>query len=695
MDRVDEFLEILNQSINEIYIFDQNTLLFSWANESAMDNLQYSMHELTHMTPLSIKKDFNSEYFDTLLKPLSNRTKHKIIFETTHERKDRSRYDIEVHLQSGLFRGKKVYIATILDISEKIAQKTFLKALSQREKDLSRILNQSQNEIYIFNKKNLKFMWVNQKSLENLKHSLSELKQMTPLNIKPDHTLKTFQHLVKPLDENKEKIIFQTRHIRNDGSLYDVEVHLQTGIYQNTNVYVAIIIDITKRKAEEKLIKQLIAEKNHESLHDYTTKLPNRRALEKHLETETANRILNPGYQFAVIFIDLDNFKNINDTQGHQLGDKLLILVSERIGELLSKQDFLARFGGDEFVFVLSGPIDKQNLSIFCQNILSRLSVPFCINKMNFSLTASIGIALAPIDASTSDQLIQFADFAQYFAKQGGKNQFQFYAEKQHQKFINRAELISKIAKGIKNNEFSYVLQPIVDLQTQKITGAEVLMRWYSENEAISPAEFIPLLEETNTIHTANEWLLDEIFNFICEHQPVLPNSFTLCFNATFNEIIHSRLYERLKEKLNIYHLDSIQLEIEITEYAFAKNMNQAKDYLHKLKKLGIKISIDDFGTGYSCLQYLRTLPIDTLKIDKSFIDEIHQPVNIGIIKTIITLAETLKLDVVAEGIESVSQLNELLSLQSRTSELPLHGQGFLFHKPMPVEQFIQILSQP
>lgn len=693
MDKIDEFLDILNVSVNEIYIFDQQSLKFCWVNKIALTNLQYTMHELHHMTPLTLKKDFDDSYFKKLLAPLYDGSKHKIEFETTHERKDKSRYDVQVHLQKGLFEDKPVYIAIILDISELNTQKAFIQSLEHKEKDLSRILDQSQNEIYIFSQRTLKFMWANQKALKNLDLSLKEIARLTPLDLKPDYTLQSFKQLLSTIKHDEQKIVFYTRHLRSDRSLYDVEVHLQKGFYQNKRVYVAVILDITERKEKEQLIQRLIQEKNHESLHDFITQLPNRRALEKCLETKTANRIFNPDEKFAVIFIDLDNFKKINDTQGHQLGDELLRLVSERLKTHLSSGDFLARFGGDEFVIVRSDDTSTDKLSSFCETLLSSLTEPFALKNMTFSISASIGVALAPEDANTPNKLIECADFAQYSAKQGGKNQSVFYDEKQHHKFINHVGLVSKIMTGIEENEFSFVLQPIIEIASGNIIGAEFLIRWKSDNKIISPNHFIPLLEETSTINLINEWFVEQVSTFIQHSKAALPKPFKFCLNATYNQMSQLDLYDNLKKIIKNNHLNSVQLEVEITENALTRNIQRTRQYLDTLKSLGINIAIDDFGSGYSSLQTLKTLPISALKIDQNFIHGIESEINQGIIKTILTLAKTLKIDAVAEGVETKAQLSTLLNLLDE-SELPrLYGQGFYFYKPMSPEIFLKTLS--
>lgn len=691
MDKVDEFLWILNKSLNEIYIFEKESLRFCWVNETALSNLQYSMDELRQMTPLDIKNEFNIPNFKILLSPLADDSKQKIMFETTHQRKDLSKYDIQVHLQTGLFKNKPVYIAIILDVSILKKQNKFIEKLEQKEQVFSKILDDSLNEIYIFHHKTLKFLWANKSALHNTGHSMNELKSLTPLDLKTDYTPKYFNNILSSMGD-KNKIVFETIHRRDNGTQYPVEVHLQKGVFQERKVYIAIALDITQRKEKEKEIKQLINEKNYQSLHDYLTQLPNRRALNKYLENKSVDRIFNPDDEFTVLFIDLDNFKTINDTQGHQFGDKLLKVVSERFKSLLSDKDFLGRFGGDEFVIVLSSPISTKKIKDFCIKLLTVLKKPIYSDKNYNIMTASIGIASAPKDASTPEKLIQYADFAHYQSKNAGKNQYQFYNEKEHQKVINAGTLISKIRKGVEQKEFSFVVQPILEMRSKNIIGAELFIRWESDNRIFTPNQFIPLLEKHNSINIIDDWLMGELSIFIEKNGRMIVKPFKLCLNASSNQLSQISFFKKIESLIKQNNLQNIQLEIEVTENVLMKEVRKNIHFLDTFKKLGFNIAVDDFGTGYSSLESLKALPLDTLKISRNYIENINNQINQGIIKTILTFAETLSLTVVAKGIESKEQLSTLSSLVTKDKLPSIQVQGFYFYRPMPLENLFKLL---
>ena len=692
VDHSAELMGVLNSSINEIYIFKQNDLKFIWVNEGALRNTQYSFEQMSQLTPLSLKPAYDHEAFQQIIEPL-NSGKQKIVFETFHQRKNGTHYCVEVHLEMGTFQNQAVYIAVILDISDRVSQEKAIAEFEKNERSLSNVLFQSQNEIYIFYLDTLNFAWVNLKAVGNMGYSQDELYAMTPLDIKPRFTKEKFMLMLKPLVSGvKQKIKFQAIHRRKDGSEYDVEVHLQLERFNQKPAFVAIILDVSKRIQQETLINDYLKQKTYQANHDAVTELPNRRALSGDISARLSGEITQ---DMAVVFIDLDEFKDINDTLGHNLGDMLLIEVSRRLSQLKGAGDYLIRFGGDEFLFLICDQEKLDNIEMFCEDVMAVLNKPFQLQANTRSITASIGVSRlsnptrVPFDDTMLNVLIQHADYALFWVKKIGKNNYYIFDDELERQLEKRTYYLSKFNHDIELDKFELNFQPILQLSTKKVVGAEVLLRWRPEGQLISPIEFIPLLEETGQICSVGNWVLARMYQLISQQRHQLPETFKICFNASVVQLASHTFYEVLEKYAPLFDQLDVELEMEITESVFAADMMEVQDIVNNIQLLGVKISVDDFGTGFSCLEYLRILPIDTLKIDKRFIDDCLDKKGFGILQSIVTLAASLDLGIIAEGIETQQQLRCLSSLESIFPQLSIHGQGFLFHRPMLFDQFI------
>jgi diguanylate cyclase (GGDEF)-like protein/PAS domain S-box-containing protein len=436
------------------------------------------------------------------------------------------------------------------------------------------------------------------------------------------------------------------------------------------------IQDITDRKrAEQKLL--------HEAFHDGLTQLPNRAMFVDHLKLALDRAKRSSQYLFALLFIDLDRFKIINDSLGHALGDQVLIEVAQRLQHCLRPGDTVARLGGDEFTILLEDIKDIKEAILTAERIQHEVSQPCVLNGHDIFTTASIGIALYNSSYQQPDELLRDADTAMYRAKSAGKAQHVIFDSVMHAQVLNRMKMEADLRRGIERDEFHLLYQPIISLPDNCLAGFEALVRWrHPERGLVSPAEFIPLAEETGLIIAIGYWVMQEACRQMKEWQQTYPDSFPLqvSVNLSSRQFSQPNLNEQIKNVLEESALNPRYLKLELTESAVMDNVEAAITQLQELRELGIELSIDDFGTGYSSLSYLHRFPLDTLKIDRSFVMQMCKKENLEIVRTIIALAESLGLAVIAEGIETAEQL---LQLQKLNCE---YGQGYYFAKPLDKE---------
>ncbi len=388
--------------------------------------------------------------------------------------------------------------------------------------------------------------------------------------------------------------------------------------------------------------------------------------------------------QLALLFIDLDNFKIINDTFGHHIGDLLLKEVAARLKSCLRTEDFLARVGGDEFAVILSDIDNPLVAGVIAQKILDSLTPDYHLDENKIRISASIGIALYPSSETTQMTLIQNADVAMYHAKELGRNSYQYYSTNLNEKYKQHIHLEQALQFALEKNQFYLKYQPIMDLQNQQAVGLEALLCWdHPEYGAISPADFIPIAEETGLIVPIGYWIMRQACEHATEWDLKKLEGFKLSINISSHQLLQEDFYQNTVDILNDTHISPTLLEFEITE---TTEMDYAsytlRQTIKKLHDLGITISIDDFGTGYSSLTRLKDLAIDTLKIDQIFVQDAIKDYNAGIIvKNLINMCKELKIDIIAEGIETQEQLDFLLAHGC------IHGQGYLLARPLFIEQ--------
>jgi diguanylate cyclase (GGDEF)-like protein/PAS domain S-box-containing protein len=482
------------------------------------------------------------------------------------------------------------------------------------------------------------------------------------------------ENMRKRFNDETGTIKYEYRAIRKDKSVITFELYGSKIVYGGRDAIIGTVIDITERKNTEKMIK-------HMAYHDQLTNLPNRYLLREKLNEAIIGSKQNK-CQFALLFLDLDRFKAINDTMGHEVGDQVLIEIAERLKACVEENDIISRYGGDEFS-VLLPESGEQRASQVAYQILTKLSLPLTFQHHEILVTPSIGISLFPSHGENFDRLIKNADLAMYHAKSLGRNNFQFFDEELNKKAQYELELEINLRKALEQNQLVLFYQPQVNLETNSVYGAEALMRWvHPEKGIIPPADFIPIAEETGLIIPMGEWAIRTACQENKKWQLAGFSPIIVSVNISAKQFFQSNLVEIVKSALTETGLEPDFLELEITE-SITMDVERSISTLLELKKLGVKISIDDFGTGYSSLNYLRRLPIDKLKIDQSFIRECPHDINSNtIVRTIIVMAHLLKLQVKAEGVEKEEQVSFLLGQGCK------EAQGYLFSKPIPVSEF-------
>ncbi len=464
-----------------------------------------------------------------------------------------------------------------------------------------------------------------------------------------------------------------------DGHFYHEEKTISPLRNQNGEIthYVATGKDISEKVRTEQRIQHL-------AYHDILTELPNRLLFHDRLEHALSQATRNESI-LAILFIDLDRFKIINDSLGHAMGDNVLQVVAERLIHLLRESDTIARLGGDEFALILENVTNVAEIISTTQRILDDIARPFHSGKQALHTTASIGITIYPFENTNIDNLLKQADIAMYQAKANGGNSFQFYSITMGESATRRMTLENKLNGALERNEFILNYQPRIDLMNGRVTGAEALLRWHSpEFGIISPIEFIPLLEESGLILEVGKWVIHQA----CSDFIGLPENYRLAVNLSTKQFSDSELEKDIANILSKTGFNPIRLDIEITESLLAVDRDRVFNVLQTLHNAGIHISIDDFGTGYSSLSYLKDFPIDCIKIDRSFVINLEkEPENIKLINAIISMAHSLNMSVVTEGIETMEQLSILIDKGSD------EGQGYLFSKPLPYTDFLDWLD--
>ncbi len=443
--------------------------------------------------------------------------------------------------------------------------------------------------------------------------------------------------------------------------------------------------DVSERKSNE---EQMI----HDALHDTLTSIPNRTLLLDRIRQSLVRRKRYPKTSFAIIFIDLDRFRLVNESLGHIHGDELLQLISARLKETIPIGDTVARLGGDEFSILLQDINSVRDVEVIAKDIQNLFSKPFFLGEREVFASASMGIAHSDNDYKTPEEILRDAELAMYRAKREGKSQSIVFQPQFRQSSLSPIDLDTDLRRALDRDEMELHYQPIISMRDRTISGFEALLRWsHRSRGVISPNEFIPLAEETGLIYDLGQWVLGKACKQIAawNKSKKKEDQLEISINLSSRQFSDPNLVEGIVENIEKSGFDAEFLKIEITESALMQNAQRSVSMLNQLKDLNIKVCVDDFGTGYSSLSYLHTFPIDTLKIDRSFVHDMSRNFrNMEIIRTIIMLAHNLKLDVIAEGVETGEQDAQLSALGCQ------FAQGFYFSRPINSSDAALLIQQ-
>lgn len=644
LDYKGEFMDC-NDGLSELTGFSKETLLFS------------------HFSHYIYKEDLDlvQAAFTNAFRGSANEKEFRIV------KKNKSIQFISVKVVPAIIKGE---ILGVYGVAKNITDKKMLeKELKKSELRFETLIQQSSDVIVVLDQKGL---------IKYLSPSVKKVVGYDPQDLIGtscfDWIFNDDLHIACDLfsaaiDSPSETKKADFRLNKEGGGTLYCEVSVENLLEdENVNGVVVNYRDISTRKKYDEEMKQM-------AYYDYLTGLPNRFLLEKQLTNE-----LERQQHSAILFIDLDRFKIINDSMGHYVGDLLLIEVTKRLKSCLAANDFLFRQGGDEFVIILTN-VDREKVTTVCEEIVQLFASPFLVNNFDVYTSPSIGISMLPDDGTSVEQLTKNADFAMYQAKNNGRNGFSFYSPPDVSDSINPLNLEMDLHSAIERNEFVLHYQPKVNLKTGKIIGMEALIRWnHPKWGMVSPGTFIPIAEDSGLIIPIGKWALQEA---CMQNKKWQTRGYDglISVNLSPRQFTKLDLVQTIEQILIETGLEPRLLELEITE-SMTVNIDQTIKTLHELKRLGVKISIDDFGTGFSSLNYLKQFPVDTLKIDQSFVRELADHTSDAtIVKTIISMAHNLKLSVVAEGIETKEQL---IFLQKHLCN---EGQGYLFSQPVPAHE--------
>lgn len=675
----EELADIIEHSLNEIYIVDFETLNYLYVNIGSCQALGYTKEELLQMNLFDVNPGLTHERVHFINESSSHNK--GMINRTTHKRKDGTIYHAQSYIYKRKHLDKDAYVIFSTDISEYIE-------LELKHRQQSEILNHI-HESVISTDLNGTITSYNRGSSVLLGYTEEEMLGKNILQIYDKQNPYDFEALAKIMEKNSDYDI-EGFLVKKDGTKVICDISLSS-ILDNDGKLVGIVgysQDITEKKAAERMLKKQALILNHQANHDTLTDLPNRTLFKDRLSQAVAISHRNEE-KFALFFIDLDQFKKINDSLGHLVGDKVLIEASHRLQSAIRAEDTLARLGGDEFTIILRDVKGVQSASTVAEKIIETIKEPINVDGHTLFISSSIGISLYPDDSTDEENLIKFADTAMYQAKDAGRDNYQFYSSNMTVLGFERVVMESSLRTALEEDQFIVYFQPQVNALDDSIVGMEALIRWqHPEIGLVPPAKFIPIAEESGLIIDIDRIVMKKAMQqFVSWYKEGL-NPGILALNLAMKQLNASDFIDILLETMKTIEFKAEWLELEVTESQVMNNPDASIDKLNQISDIGVELAIDDFGTGYSSLAYLKKFPLDKLKIDQSFVrDTPDDEDDVAITKAIIALAKSLNLKLIAEGVETVEQKNFMMENGC------FNIQGYFYYKPLPAEEITKLLQ--
>jgi len=544
----------------------------------------------------------------------------------------------------------------------------------------SRLLDDTANEIYILEPATLKISKANSKALRNLGYTEEELNHLNFNEVFNGLSLDELNNRLQYLLNKKQvQISFEETILRKDGTTYPAQVSIQYFEFEDPPLIYAIIEDLSEKKAMEEHIKQL-------AFYDNLTQLPNRNLVNDRLDIMLA-QAKRSKTKIAVLSMNLDRFKAVNDSLGQEAGDQFLIQVTKRFDGALRKEDTFGRLGGDDFIILLPDLKDGNFAVLMAERAIDVMRRPIELHGREFHCNFSIGISFYPNDGDTFESLLKNSNIAMRQTKERGGQDYQIYESSMNEKIISRLNLEQDLRHALQKNEFELHYQPKVNMGSGKIEGLEALIRWKRSNSIyVSPAEFIPVAEDSRIINRIGDFTFNTACRQIRSWCDKYGHAVKIGVNLSGKEFDQPDLVSKIINTIRIENIDPKYIEIEVTETAVMSHIETAIDILSQFRELGMQISIDDFGSGYTSLGYLKKLPIDTLKIDQSFVRDCTDKNNIAILQGIITIAQEMGFKTIAEGVETQEQHDFLKDLECD------QFQGYLCSKALPPEDVARLI---
>ncbi len=673
-DSEEQFRAIFEQSSDSILLIDPDNGKILAFNQQMHQNLGYTR---TEFEKLSIPDFEAMESKEEVRKHIVQIQEKKWdIFQTQHRTKSGAIRDVEVTIRIIHVKNKEYFFAAIHDITDQ--------KLAEKQQRLASTVFESATEAIMVTDSEVNIIAVNPAFTEITGYALHEVQGKNPQFLKSgkhdDSTYKKMWDIVEETGHWQGELWDR----RKNGDIFPIWLSI-TAIKDQKGeplYYTSLFSDITERIAsEEKLHAQ--------AYYDSLTNLPNQRLMKDRL-SQALNQAKRTEKKVGILFIDLDHFKSVNDTLGHLAGDHILKEAGKRLLASVRDADTVARSGGDEFQIILPNTGGKEEVSLVAKKIIKEMSLPFMAENRQVFLGASIGITIFPDDGDQATFLLKNADMAMYKAKFLGRNSYHFFDQNMEKLAKGRAVLGWDLKKAVTQNELSIFYQPIIHLETLKTVALEALVRWHHPDQGLLlPEKFIPVAEESGTIGEIGQMVLERACQQMYEWQKTYGLKASLSVNMSSRQFILIDFLHPIKNALENSGLSPESLTIECTESLTLDPVEKAAEKLNKLKALGVHIAIDDFGTGYSSLSYLSRFPIDQLKIDKSFIQNVHSsPQKQHLVEAIIRMGESLKTKVIAEGIEQQEDLDLLLNYGCHS------GQGYYFSKPLSAKNYEALLKK-